>query len=66
MLLKKSQKFIDRLLFISLYRRQWFVAYKFCLADYRTFDATLMNFVASIEKVGCLSEQFCDNYENIA
>lgn len=34
-------------------------------ADYKTFDATLMNFVALGETVGKLSVQFRDNIENI-
>ncbi len=34
-------------------------------ADYKTFDATLMNFVVLGETVGRLSEQFRANYKNI-
>jgi uncharacterized protein with HEPN domain len=35
------------------------------VADYKTFDATLMNFVALGETVGKLSEQFRDENEYI-
>jgi len=35
------------------------------VADYKTFDATLMNFVALGETVGKLSEQFREKHENI-
>lgn len=34
-------------------------------ADYKTVDATLMNFVALGETVGKLSEQFRDKHKNI-
>ena len=34
-------------------------------ADYKTVDATLMNFVALGETVGKLSEQFREKHENI-
>jgi len=34
-------------------------------ADYKTFDATLMNFVALGESVGKLSENFRDKHDNI-
>ena len=33
------------------------------VADYETFDATLMNFVSSGEAVDKLSEQFRDNHK---
>ena len=33
--------------------------------DYKTYDATLMNFVALGETVGKLSEDFRDKYSNI-
>jgi len=35
------------------------------VADYKTFDATLMNFVALGETVGKISEQFRNNHQNI-
>jgi len=35
-------------------------------ADYKTFDATLMNFVALGETVGKLSKSFRDKYNQIA
>jgi uncharacterized protein with HEPN domain len=35
------------------------------VADYKTFDATMMNFVALGETVGKISEQFKENHHNI-
>ena len=35
------------------------------VADYKTYDATLMNFVALGETVGKLSEQFRDKHSSI-
>jgi uncharacterized protein with HEPN domain len=35
------------------------------VADYKTFDATLMNFVALGETVGKLSEKFRDKHDTI-
>jgi uncharacterized protein with HEPN domain len=35
------------------------------VADYKTFDATLMNFVALGETVSKISEYFRDNHNNI-
>lgn len=35
------------------------------VADYKTFDATLMNFVALGETVGKLSDEFRDNHSTI-